>query len=89
MTRLCEPIEGIDAQHIASCLGLDPAAFKAKSSSSSTAVVASAAMTKQQQKLQIYLNEIERYKTLTPFKYVCPACKTETNWKDLFVRDEV
>lgn len=29
VTRLCEPIEGIDASQIADCLGLDPKAFKA------------------------------------------------------------
>ena len=89
VTRLCEPIEGIDGVHIATCLGLDPAGFKAKAAASSSAVVANAGLTKQQQKLQIYLNEIERYKGLTPFKYTCPSCKTESVWKDLFIKDEV
>lgn len=28
VTRLCEPIEGTDAQEIANCLGLDPTAYK-------------------------------------------------------------
>ena len=64
VTRLCEPIEGIDAYHVAQSLGLDPAGFKHKSSSSSGAAPLSIAppqLSKQQKKLQSYINDIEKY----------------------------
>lgn len=31
MSRLCSPIEGTDAAHIADCLGLDPSRFRGAS----------------------------------------------------------
>lgn len=31
VTRLCEPIEGLDAAQLAQCLGLDPAAYRSQS----------------------------------------------------------
>jgi DNA polymerase alpha subunit A len=90
VSRLCEPIEGIDAVHIATCLGLDPAAFKHKNTSSSTTGISlNPTLSKQQQKLQSYLNERENFKNCTPFKFVCPLCKTEVAWKDSFVKNEV
>jgi DNA polymerase alpha subunit A len=90
VSRLCEPIESIDPVHIATCLGLDPAGFKHKSSASSTTGLnLNPTLTKQQQKLQSYLSERENFKNCTPFKYICPSCKTEVMWNDSFVKNEV
>nr|XP_032834503.1 DNA polymerase alpha catalytic subunit isoform X2 [Petromyzon marinus] len=41
VSRLCEPMEGVDAQVIAEWLGLDPSQFRASSSSSSSLSVTS------------------------------------------------
>ncbi len=94
MTRLCEPIEGIDAYHVAQCLGLDPTGFKHKSSSSSPSSsnglnIAPAQLSKQQKKLQNFTNELEKYSNCLPFKYVCPSCKTESTWQSPFVKSNV
>ena len=90
MSRLCEPIDGIDAVHIATCLGLDSANFKSKSTTSaSSSLQINPTLSKQQQKLQAYINEIERYKNCVPFKFNCPACKTENVWKEVFIKNEV
>jgi DNA polymerase alpha subunit A len=89
VSRLCEPIEGIDSMHIASCLGLDPLNFKNKSSSTTSALQINPTLTKQQQKLQAYINEAEKYKNCIPFKFQCPACKTENIWKEAFFKNEV
>ena len=88
MTRLCEPIEGIDAYHIAQSIGLDPAGFKHKSHSSNSATlsIAPPQFSKQQKKLESYMNEIEKYSNCIPFKYICPDCKTETLWQCPFVK---
>jgi DNA polymerase alpha subunit A len=88
ISRLCEPIEGIDAVHIATCLGIDPSHFKSKSTATGSLQI-NPALTKQQQKLQSYINEAEKYKNCTPFKFVCPTCKTENVWKEPFVKNEV
>ena len=89
VSRLCEPIEGIDSMHIASCLGLDPANFKNKSSSTASSLQINPTLSKQQQKLQSYINEAEKYKNCIPFKFACPACKTENIWKEAFIKNEV
>ena len=61
ITRLCEPIEGIDAFHVAQSLGLDPAGFKHKSSGSKTLSIAAPQLTKQQKKMENYMNDVEKY----------------------------
>ena len=89
ISRLCEPIEGIDSMHIATYLGLDPANFKNKSSSATSSLQINPTLSKQQQKLQSYINEAEKYKNCVPFKILCPACKTENVWKEPFIKKEV
>ncbi len=85
VTRLCEPIDGIDSFYVAQSLGLDPTGFKHKSSGGNNANVTLAVpQSKQQKKLESYMNEIEKYTNCIPFKYVCPECKTETNWQSPF-----
>jgi DNA polymerase alpha subunit A len=91
VTRLCEPIEGIDAVHIAEALGLDPTAFRHKKSNnngSGPLSIAPAHLTKQQKKLENYMNELGRFSNCTPFKYKCPECKTESLWQSPFVKIE-
>lgn len=88
VTRLCEPIEGIDGYHIAQCLGLDPTGFRHKNSgsSSSTVNIAPTQLTKQQKKIESYMNELEKFNNCVAFKYICPNCKTEQSWQSLFVK---
>ena len=87
VTRLCEPIEGIDAYHVAQSLGLDPSGFKHKAQSTKASLtIAPPQLSKQQKKLESYMNEIEKYSNCIPFKYICPDCKTETLWQCPFVK---
>ena len=89
VTRLCESFEGIDGYHIAQCLGLDPTGFRHKStagSGQSTVSIAATQLTKQQQRIESYLNELEKFNNCVAFKYVCPNCKTEQSWQSLFVK---
>ncbi|CAF0727616.1 unnamed protein product [Brachionus calyciflorus] len=88
VTRLCEPIEGIDAFHIAQSLGLDPAGFRHKSSSSNSgSTIAIPQLSKQQKKIENFMNELEKYANCVPFKYICPECKTESNWTSPFMKN--
>ena len=85
VTRLCEPIEGIDAYHIAQSLGLDPAGFKHKNSASNSgSSIAIPQLSKQQKKIENYMNELEKYSNCMPFIFICPECKTECNWTSPF-----
>lgn len=92
VTRLCEPIEGIDAFHVAQCLGLDPTGFVHKKSGShhansgSTVNIAPTQLSKQQKKIETYMNELEKFNNCVTFKYVCPNCKTEQSWQSLFTK---
>lgn len=89
VSRLCEPIEGIDGYHIAQCLGLDPAGFRHKHSASashSTVNIAPTQLSKQQKKIESYMNELEKFNNCVAFKYICPNCKTEQTWQSLFVK---
>ena len=87
ITRLCEPIEGIDSYHVAQSLGLDPTGFKHKSNSNSGGVtIAPVQLSKQQKKLESYMNELEKYTNCVPFKFICPECKTENSWQSAFVK---
>lgn len=89
VTRLCEPIEGIDGYHIAQCLGLDPTGFRHKGTSASggsTVNIAPTQLSKQQKKIESYMNELEKFNNCVAFKYVCPNCRTEQSWQSLFVK---
>lgn len=88
VTRLCEPIEEIDAFHVAKCLGLDPSGFRHKTSGSSTSTVniAPPQLTKQQKKIENFMNEMDKFNNCLAFKYICPNCKTETSWQSLFTK---
>lgn len=88
ITRLCEPIEGIDAFHVAQSLGLDPSGFKHKNTSTNTLSIAPPQLTKQQKKMENYMNDVEKYTKCVPFKYFCPDCKKETHWQSPFVKIE-
>ena len=91
VSRLCEPIEGIDAYHVAESLGLDPAGFKHRSgggggASSTTLSIAPPQLSKQQKKLENYMNELDKFANCQPFKYTCPDCKHESVWQSPFVK---
>ncbi len=89
VTRLCEPIEGMDSFHVAQSLGLDPSGFKHKSSSSNggnNVEIAPPQLTKQQKRIESLVNKLEKFSSCVPFKYVCPGCRTESNWQSPFVK---
>ena len=92
VTRLCEPIEGIDSYHVAEALGLDPSGFKHKSAGSGgangTVQMAPPQLTKQQKRLESLVNELEKFGNCVPFKYICPGCKTESHWQSPFVKQQ-
>lgn len=60
ITRLCEPIAGIDAYHVAQALGLDPTGFKNRSKNSNTLSIAPPQLSKQQKKMESYMNDVEK-----------------------------
>ena len=69
------------------------AGFKHKNSSgggsnSGGNVTLAAPQSKQQKKLESYLNEIEKYTNCVPFKYICPDCKTESVWQTPFQKKD-
>jgi DNA polymerase alpha subunit A len=88
VTRLCEPIDGIDSYQVAQALGLDPSGFKHKSAGGGANAVniAPPQLTKQQKRLESFVNELEKYSNCVPFKYICPGCKTESVWQSPFVK---
>ncbi|XP_071950860.1 DNA polymerase alpha catalytic subunit-like [Antedon mediterranea] len=70
VSRLCDPIDGTDAAHIAECLGLDPSGYKQ-------------ALRQQEVDHDAYegfeaqMTDEEKYKDCELFKFVCPACKKQ------------
>ncbi|XP_066254764.1 DNA polymerase alpha catalytic subunit [Euwallacea similis] len=66
ITRICEPIEGIDGVVIAECLGLDPTAYK-RSAPQKTVDIAASNRT----------NPLVRYRTCLKFAFSCLKCGTE------------
>lgn len=60
ITRLCEPIAGIDAFHVAQALGLDPTGFKNRSKNTNTLSIAPPQLSKQQKKMESYMNDVEK-----------------------------
>lgn len=74
ISRICEPIEGMDPARIADCLGLDPSGYKQiirKEATSETYEVE---------------NEQEKYRHCKEFTFVCvnESCKTENKIRETF-----
>ncbi|MCO5579179.1 hypothetical protein L7F22_033032 [Adiantum nelumboides] len=68
VSRLCAPIEGTDAKHLADCLGLDASKFQTRTSASllqkDEALVSAAAI----------LDDDDRYRHCDPLNLICPSC---------------
>ncbi|XP_061121439.1 DNA polymerase alpha catalytic subunit [Syngnathus typhle] len=78
VSRICEPIEGIDGVLIATWLGLDPSQFRSH---------------QQHQREQeedstlggpIRLTDEERYKDCERFTFTCPQCEKENIYESVF-----
>ncbi|XP_049604706.1 DNA polymerase alpha catalytic subunit [Syngnathus scovelli] len=78
VSRICEPIEGIDGVLIATWLGLDPSQFRSH---------------QQHQREQeedatlggpIQLTDEERYKDCERFTFTCPQCEKENIYESVF-----
>ncbi|XP_037135270.1 DNA polymerase alpha catalytic subunit [Syngnathus acus] len=78
VSRICEPIEGIDGVLIATWLGLDPSQFRSH---------------QQHQREQeedatlggpIQLTDGERYKDCERFTFTCPQCEKENIYESVF-----
>ncbi|KAF5303013.1 hypothetical protein FQR65_LT08342 [Abscondita terminalis] len=65
ISRLCEPLEGIDAYQIAECLGFDSASFK-KSTIKANVNAG-----------EILASTENRFNNAKPFVFKCMSCKTE------------
>jgi len=72
--RLCEPIEGIDSQQVAECLGLDSTKFQAYS----VPVDAGA-----RDELLPTTNELARFADAKPLSVRCSSCKTSADFRGL------
>jgi DNA polymerase alpha subunit A len=68
ISRLCAPIEGTDAGHIADCLGLDSAKFLQRQSAT-TVDIDSARLTSAS-----ILEDDDRYKLCEALELVCAQC---------------
>ncbi|KAL3848220.1 hypothetical protein ACJMK2_019093 [Sinanodonta woodiana] len=66
VARLCDPIEGTDAAHLAECLGLDPSGYKHASQhherDDDDAMLSG-----------VQISDEEKYKDCERFKVICPA----------------
>lgn len=77
ISRICEPIEGMDPARVADCLGLDPSGYKQivrkDNSNSETYEVE---------------NEQEKYRHCKEFTFVCvnENCKTENKIRETFIK---
>uniref|UniRef100_A0A673AWT0 DNA polymerase n=1 Tax=Sphaeramia orbicularis TaxID=375764 RepID=A0A673AWT0_9TELE len=78
VSRICDPIEGIDGVLIATWLGLDPSQFRAQ---------------QQYQREEeadgmlgapVQLTDEERYKDCERFTFTCPQCGTENIYDNVF-----
>ncbi|XP_068200124.1 DNA polymerase alpha catalytic subunit [Antennarius striatus] len=78
VSRICDPIEGIDGVLIASWLGLDPSQFRSQ---------------QQYQREEeadgtlgapVQLTDEERYKDCERFSFTCPQCGTENIYDSVF-----
>ncbi|XP_029004027.1 DNA polymerase alpha catalytic subunit [Betta splendens] len=78
VSRICDPIEGIDGVLIATWLGLDPSQFRAqqqyqREEESDAAFGA-----------PVQLTDEERYKDCERFTFTCPQCGTENVYDSVF-----
>ncbi|PVD18466.1 hypothetical protein C0Q70_21015 [Pomacea canaliculata] len=71
VSRLCDPIEGTDAAHLAECLGLDPAGYRHNNTRATN--------DEEEALLAAQVTEEEKYQHCEPFKFICPleTCGTE------------
>uniref|UniRef100_A0A3Q2FW74 DNA polymerase n=1 Tax=Cyprinodon variegatus TaxID=28743 RepID=A0A3Q2FW74_CYPVA len=78
VSRICDPIEGIDSVLIATWLGLDPSQFRSQ---------------QQYQREEeadgtlgapVQLNDEERYKDCERFTFTCPQCGTDNIYDNVF-----
>uniref|UniRef100_A0A3B3WYP2 DNA polymerase n=1 Tax=Poecilia mexicana TaxID=48701 RepID=A0A3B3WYP2_9TELE len=78
VSRICDPIEGIDAVLIASWLGLDPGQFRSQQQhqreEEADGTLGAAAQ----------LNDEERYKDCERFTFTCPQCGTDNIYDGVF-----
>uniref|UniRef100_T1GVJ8 DNA-directed DNA polymerase n=1 Tax=Megaselia scalaris TaxID=36166 RepID=T1GVJ8_MEGSC len=70
ISRLCEPLEGLDRMKIAECLGLDPQKFKGGliRSHRSDEANAGESFTK---------SNLQKFRLCEKFKFLCVQCKSE------------
>ncbi|CAG9782777.1 unnamed protein product [Diatraea saccharalis] len=77
ISRICEPIEGMDPARVADCLGLDPSGYKH-------------IIKKENQNTETYEveNEQEKYRYCKEFTFMCVSetCKTLNRIRDTFVK---
>ncbi|XP_077592507.1 DNA polymerase alpha catalytic subunit isoform X2 [Stigmatopora nigra] len=78
VSRICEPIEGIDGVLIATWLGLDPSQFRSHQLHQREEEEASSLGG------PIQLADEERYKDCERFKFACPQCKEENAYESVF-----
>ncbi|KAK6620720.1 hypothetical protein RUM43_011015 [Polyplax serrata] len=85
VSRLCEPVDGIDAAFVAECLGLDPSSYR-------KAVLKSEKENNDNSREDEYMlfNDMEAFKRCEPFSFVCKKenCGT-TNFMDGPLRNTV
>jgi len=79
VSRLCDPIDGTDAAHIAQCLGLDPSGYRGNSAvhdDENDALLGG----------QVQMTDEERFKDCERFVVKCkrPSCGQETTVEVLF-----
>ncbi|XP_027861334.1 DNA polymerase alpha catalytic subunit isoform X1 [Xiphophorus couchianus] len=78
VSRICDPIDGIDAVLIASWLGLDPGQFRSQQQhqreEEADGTLGAAAQ----------LNDEERYKDCERFTFTCPQCGTDNIYDSVF-----
>ncbi|XP_053561243.1 DNA polymerase alpha catalytic subunit [Bombina bombina] len=78
VSRICEPIDGIDSALIASWLGLDPAQFRThqhyQKDEENDALLGGPTQ----------LTDEERFKDCERFKFPCPKCGTENIYDNVF-----
>ncbi|KAM6900400.1 DNA polymerase alpha catalytic subunit [Xenentodon cancila] len=78
VSRICDPIEGIDGVLIATWLGLDPSQFRSQQQYQREEE-ADAALG-----VPIQLTDEERYKDCERFTFTCPQCGTDNIYDSVF-----
>ncbi|XP_068628346.1 DNA polymerase alpha catalytic subunit [Battus philenor] len=77
ISRICEPIEGMDPARVADCLGLDPSGYRQ-------------IIKKENVQTDTYEieNEQQKYRSCKEFTFVCvnENCKTENKIRESFIR---